>query len=82
MSQEPAFLNLKQSVALLGVSERTFHQLRKQGLIPPPLELGPRCLRWPRAELIDSAIKLAPRQTTKAEPPQLTRAREARKAGQ
>lgn len=82
MSHEPSFLNLKDAIAVLGISERKFHALRADGLIPPPLALGPRCLRWPRDELIEAVKRLAARQTTKAEPPQLVKARAARKAAQ
>lgn len=57
----PVFLNLGQASKLLGVSERTFHELRHRGLVPEPIQLGPRALRWLRDELIEHARQAAPR---------------------
>lgn len=79
MRNEEEFLSLKQASALLGVSERTFHNLRDKGLLPDPIEFSRRCIRWPRAELIDAITKMAPRQTAKVEPEHLVRARAARR---
>lgn len=57
----PAFLNLAQAAKLLGVSERTFHELRRRGLVCEPIQLGPRALRWLRDELIEHTRQTAPR---------------------
>lgn len=65
-----------------GVSERTFHEMRAKGLVPAPVELGPRLLRWHRAEL-EAAIAAMPRRTEAAPvPSQLLRGKiERLKAG-
>jgi predicted DNA-binding transcriptional regulator AlpA len=56
-----------------GTSERTFHNMRKAGLVPPAVVLGPRLLRWVRAEL-EAAVQSMPRQQEpQAEPAQLRR---------
>lgn len=68
-------LNFKQAAALLGVSVRTFHALRAETWFPAPLELGPRLLRWRRAELLEALSAKAPRQVARAEPQQLANAR-------
>lgn len=66
-----------------GVSERTFHDMRRRGLVPLPIALGPRLLRWMRADLIEAAAQL-PRQQSAPEPSQLTRgkATKSQAAGQ
>lgn len=55
-------LDAKQAAATLGISERKFHALRasKAPWLPKPIALGPRLLRWPRAEL-EAAVVAAPR---------------------
>jgi len=71
-------LSEKQAAALYGVSDRKFHDLRVAGLVGDPIVLGPRLLRWPRAE-IEAAIARMPRQKlASAEPLQLAKARAAR----
>lgn len=57
----PAFLNARQAAQMLGVSERKFAALRRAGLVPPALELGPRALRWRRDELLEHVGAAAPR---------------------
>jgi predicted DNA-binding transcriptional regulator AlpA len=58
-----------------GTSERTFHNMRAAGLVPAPVVLGPRLLRWVRSEL-ESAVLQMPRQLTpQGEPKQLQRRR-------
>lgn len=74
---EKELLNFRESAALLGVSVRTFHALRAEAWLPTPLELGPRLLRWRRAELLEALAKKAPRQAARAEPAQLANARGA-----
>jgi predicted DNA-binding transcriptional regulator AlpA len=69
-----ALLTAAQAAAeVYGTSERTFHNMRKAGLIPPPVVLGPRLLRWVRNEL-EAAVQSMPRQhEPQAEPAQLRR---------
>ena len=57
----PVLLNDEQSAACLGVSVRKFHELRQEPWMPLPVVLGPRLLRWPRAELERSVAEM-PRQ--------------------
>lgn len=75
---EAELLNFRQGAALMGISIRSFHQLRAEPWFPAPLELGPRLLRWRRAELMEALEKRAPRQTLRAEPVQLASVREQR----
>lgn len=71
----PVLLTDKQAAACLGVSVRKFHDLRKESWVPRPVVLGPRLLRWPRAEM-EAAVASMPRQTdTTPEPAQLLRSR-------
>jgi predicted DNA-binding transcriptional regulator AlpA len=66
------------AAALLGRSERTFHELRKQAGFPGPVGgLGKRMVRWRLADLEAWVASLPPLAAT-AEPPQL-RAGKARK---
>lgn len=71
----PAFLNARQAAELLGVSERKFAGLRRAGLVPAALELGPRALRWRRDELLDHVEAAAPRVHVLNEPIHLRRGR-------
>lgn len=75
MKSEIELLNFREAAALLGVSVRSFHALRAESWFPPPLELGPRLLRWRRAELVQALAEKAPRQLFRAEPEQLASAR-------
>ena len=43
---------------VFGVSVRTFHTMREQGLLPDPLIIGQRNLRWVRAELEAAALSM------------------------
>lgn len=78
----PALLADEQAAEYLSVSVRKFHELRSESWMPRPVVLGPRLLRWARAEL-DAAIAGMPRQQeASAEPAQLRRGKiEAIKAG-
>lgn len=60
-------LTEQQAAHALGVSHRKFQDLRDQDWCPKPIVLGPRLLRWARAEL-EQAIANMPRQVMKAEP--------------
>ena len=71
----PVLLNDDQAAACLGVSVRKFHDLRKEEWMPRPVVLGPRMLRWPRAE-IEAAVATMPRLAEAGpEPAQLRRAK-------
>lgn len=75
---QPLLLNEGQAAALLGVSRRKFHDVRQQPSfveVCAAVELGPRALRWHRAELLAAAMN-APRRVKQAEPPALAAARE------
>ena len=58
---------------VFGISERSFHELRKSAWMPKPVVLGPRLIRFVRAEL-EAACAAMPRGTV-AEPGQLSRSR-------
>jgi predicted DNA-binding transcriptional regulator AlpA len=80
-AQPPALvlLDAKQAAGVLGISERKFHELRasKATWLPLPIALGPRLLRWPRAEL-EAAVVAAPRVEGADEPESLAVARRRR----
>lgn len=66
--------------ALLGgMSERKFKELRVQGIIPPPLELGPRVSRWTHEDYLATVERL-PRRAPTPEPESLKAARSRAKA--
>jgi predicted DNA-binding transcriptional regulator AlpA len=75
-------LNLHGVAELLGVSERRVHEMRAAGLLPEPIQVGPRALRWFRDELLSHLAATAPRGGM-SEPAHLARSRSARgtKAG-
>lgn len=77
----PALLTDEQAAAFMGISKRKFHELRNEPWMPRPIVLGPRLVRWSRAEL-DHAVASMPRQEHASEPAQLRRGRiEAMKRG-
>lgn len=63
--------------ALGGMSERKFKALRSQGVIPQPLELGPRVARWTHEDYVATVARL-PRRSPTPEPATLSDARRAR----
>lgn len=74
----PALLSEDQSAAMFGVSVRKFAELRREPWMPLPIALGPRLLRWSRAEL-EVAVASMPRRKEPAEEPlQLAKGRAAR----
>lgn len=76
-AQPPALLNEGQACALIGVSRRKFNSLRQQQWFISECvarELGPRCLRFHRDELI-AAMKNAPRRVVLPVPTALAAAR-------
>lgn len=78
---QPAFVSARQAAELLGIGERKFHELRNEAWFAeacPPIELGARCLRWRRDELVDAISAHAPKRTRKPEPQQLAQQRAER----
>lgn len=63
--------------ALGGLGERRFHDLRAAGVVPDPLELGPRVPRWTPEDLA-TAISRLPRRKRVPEPETLAKGRRAR----
>ena len=74
----PFLLSEKQGAELGGISVRKFHELRVAGLIPEARVLGPRLLKWPRAELEQAYLDMPRQRLAGAEPLQLAKARAAR----
>lgn len=71
----PVLLNDDQAAACLGVSVRKFHMLRAEPWMVKPVVLGPRLLRWPRAELEQAVLAMPRQQHPASEPAQLRRAK-------
>jgi predicted DNA-binding transcriptional regulator AlpA len=63
-----------QAAQCMGISRRKFHELRDESWMPRPIVLGPRIVRWSRAEL-EHAVANMPRQEQASEPAQLRRGR-------
>lgn len=57
-----------------GMSERKFKELRAEGIVGAPLELGPRVARWTYGDFEDTIQRL-PRRTFKPEPESLASGR-------
>jgi predicted DNA-binding transcriptional regulator AlpA len=68
----PVLLSAPQAAQLLGISERRFHELRREPGFPAAVLLGARCVRWHRDELAAYAKSL-PRVTLMPEPQHLRR---------
>lgn len=64
----PRLLGAPGAAALMGISERRFHQLRGEGWLPEPIVLGPRALRWSLDELLEAIATRAPRGSAGPEP--------------
>jgi hypothetical protein len=64
-------------IALGGMSERKFKELRAAGVIPDPLELGPRQPRWTHDDYLEILCRL-PRRPIRQEPEALAEGRRAR----
>lgn len=77
-SPPPVLLTEREAAAVLGVGPRKFHALRSEPWMPAAIELGPRCLRWNRDELIQAVAARAPRRTLQAEPAHFQQARARR----
>lgn len=73
-SASRAVLSLRGVAELIGVSERTVHDMRASGRLPEPIQIGPRSLRWFRDEVLAHLAATAPRGGLR-EPAQLARRR-------
>jgi predicted DNA-binding transcriptional regulator AlpA len=51
-------LSAPEAARLLGISERRFHELRREPGFPQAVLLGARCVRWHRQELAEYARSL------------------------
>lgn len=76
VAPSPELLTEREAAALLGVGVRKFHELRAAEWMPKAIELGPRALRWSRAELLAALAERAPRRVVLAEPKHLRQVRE------
>lgn len=65
--------------AYLGVSLRAFQKMRDAGLVPEPIVLGPRTVRWVPEE-VRAAVLAMPRAAKLQEPKHLVTARQVRRA--
>ena len=80
-NHRPALLTAAQSAGeVYGISERTFHVMRAKGLVPPPIVIGPRLLRWSRADLEAAVAGLPRKEATTAQPAQLVEGKREKKA--
>ena len=73
----PALLTGAAMRAALHVGERKFAQLKAAGIVPAPIELGPRCPRWTSQDLAETIARL-PRRERQAEPQTLAQGRRQR----
>jgi hypothetical protein len=72
----PALLSERDMRALLGgLCERKFKMLLAAGIVPAPLELGPRIARWTRQDY-EETVRRLPRRTERHEPPTLVAGRQ------
>jgi len=69
----PILLTRKESARLLNMSERTFCELRSAPWMPRPAVLGPRLLRWSRAELEKSLQDMPRLDQPMVQPPAIQR---------
>lgn len=68
-----------ESAEIIDVSERKFHDLRKNPDFPKPVTLGPRCLRW-RVEDLQAWVGALPDAETQAVPERLLDGKKAKRA--
>lgn len=47
----PALLTREEICRELGISRSSSYRLERNGYLPPPLVIGPRTIRWRRADL-------------------------------
>ena len=73
----PILVDAVEGAQLLRISERRFHELRREPGFPAAVVLGARSVRWLREELVDYARSL-PRVGVLGEPAQLQTRRASR----
>ena len=76
MRGESLLVDAPEGADLLRISERRFHELRREPGFPEAVVLGARCVRWHRDELATYAKGL-PRVPLLPEPPHMERRRAA-----
>jgi predicted DNA-binding transcriptional regulator AlpA len=69
-NSESLLVDAPEGARLLRVSERRYHELRREPGFPAAVVLGARCVRWHRDELAEYARRL-PRVTVLDEPAHL-----------
>lgn len=69
-------LDARQGAQLMGISLRKFHAMRP--VLPQPVVLGSRCVRWRLEELMNYVHGLQTTPEPRQEPPQLRAGRERR----
>ena len=74
----PLILPALDAARTLSVSERKFHELRREAGFPQPIELGPRCLRW-RVSDLESWLQSRPTAKPQGEPDRIRLARAAQR---
>lgn len=57
----PEFVTRKQLGELLGVSLRSVDRYVRSGLLPHPIRLGHKTIRWFRSDVEDSLVRLQDR---------------------
>ena len=67
----PILVDSVEGAQLLRISERRFHELRREPGFPAAVVLGARTVRWLREELVDYAARSLPRVGVLGEPAQL-----------
>lgn len=77
MQVNALLIDAKEGAALLSVSERSFHNMRKRKDFPHPVSgfLASRIVRWRRSDLEAFVVGLPTASIALAEPPQLQRGR-------
>lgn len=76
--EPPVLLTAAQAAKALGVSERTFHKLRKQPWMPAEIVLTSKVVRWSREELVAAHRAMPRRSAAMPEPSTLAAGRRAR----
>lgn len=71
------YTKLRLRAELGGISDRKFDELRATGVIPAPLQLGPRLPLWTYDDLLE-ALRRLPRRDRTPEPETLAVGRRAR----
>jgi predicted DNA-binding transcriptional regulator AlpA len=65
LGEESLLISAAKVGSLLDVHERTVWRMRSAGEIPPPIKVGPRKVRWRRAEILNWIEQGCPRHRPK-----------------